>query len=137
MQSDPYLLVLPRGDELITELNRYATEHKLTGAWVNGLGGAGAVTLGYYELKDQAYIWQDYDQPLEIVNLSGNLSWVDGQPHWHIHATVSDRDMQAYGGHVKRLEVGLTCELLITPLSQAFTRELNAETGLKLLRPTN
>lgn len=131
------IVVLQRGEELHTSLIAYAREHGLTSAWVTGLGGAGMMTLGYYNFETREYEWHDVDSDVEIVNLTGNLSIVDGEPFWHIHGTFGRADLTTIGGHVRELTVSLTCELHITPLETPMTRRFDDETGLKLLSETN
>lgn len=130
---DEHLLVVNKGKEVIEALQAFALKHKLTHVWVQGLGGAANVTLGFYDLENQEYQWRTFDQPLEILSLQGNLAWVDEQPVWHVHGTFSGSDYIAIGGHVKALIVGLTCELFITPTPLAMTRKYDNETGLQLL----
>lgn len=133
--SSSHLLVLKRGQSLMEQLNDFASQHQLTSAWVSGLGGSGTVTLGFYDIDQRDYDWRQYNQPLEILNLTGNLAIVDDQPWWHIHGVFSGPDFQAVGGHVRDLTVGLTVELHITPLDANMTREYDDTTGLKLLCP--
>ncbi|MGE5298823.1 MAG: PPC domain-containing DNA-binding protein [Acidobacteriota bacterium] len=130
------LLVLNRGEKLHAKLQEFAREHELKGAWVQGLGGSGMMTLGYYNLAEREYEWREYSDNLEILSLHGNLAWVDGEPFWHIHGSFGGRDFASIGGHVKEMTVGLTCELLITPLDTPLTRRFDDETGLKLLDKT-
>lgn len=127
------VVVLKLGDELHEKLGEYAREHELAGAWVEGLGGAQRMTLGYYNIQQQQYTWKEFDEVHEILKLSGNLAWVDGEPMWHIHGAFSNKDFNTVGGHVKELVVGATCELLVTPLETPMTRVFDEETGLKLL----
>ena len=127
------MFILHRGQELHTELQSFARTHDLTSAWVTGLGGSGGVTLGFYDLATKTYHWKTYDDPLEVLNLTGNLSIVDDAPFWHVHGSFSNDTYQSIGGHVQSLTVGLTLELLITPLDTPFTRSYDDETGLKLL----
>lgn len=127
------IVVINRGEEVIAKLTEYARANGLKSAWMSGLGGASGATLGFYDIDSKDYEWHDYDRPMEILNLSGNLSVVDGQPFWHIHGNFSGRDTQGFGGHVKSLTVGLTCEVLVTPLDSAMTRTFDQSTGLKLL----
>ena len=112
----------------------YAKEQNLTSAWLSGLGGSGSVTLGFYDIETKEYEWKEFKEPQEILNLTGNLSWVDGEPFWHVHGTFSGCNLTAVGGHVKELIAGLTCEILITPLETPLTRVFDEETGLKLLQ---
>lgn len=127
------LLVLKRGDELHAKLQEFAREHELKGAWVQGLGGSGAMTLGYYNLAEREYEWQELSDNLEILSLQGNLAWVDGKPFWHLHGSFSRSDFTTVGGHIKEMVVGLTCELLIAPLDMSLSRTFDDGTGLKLL----
>ena len=127
------ILVLQFGDRLQEKLGAYAREHELVGAWVEGLGGAKSMTLGYYNIDQRQYTWKDFDEVHEILKLSGNLAWVDGEPVWHIHGAFSNSEFNSVGGHVRELVVGVTCELFITPLDAPLTRVFDDETGLKLL----
>lgn len=136
--ADPknYVLVLERGEELVASLEQFAREQNLDSAWVSGLGGASDITISWYDLKTQRYVDRTITDALEILSLTGNLSTVDGKPFWHLHGTFAGRDYAAFGGHVKQLIVGLTCELLITPLETSMTRRHDEETDLKLLDAT-
>lgn len=61
------------------------------------------------------------------------MAWVDSEPFWHVHGTFGSWDLAGVGGHVKEMVVGLTCELLVTPLDGPLTRIFDDETGLKLI----
>lgn len=130
---DSSVVIVQRGEELHEKLREYAQTHDLESAWVSGLGGSGTLTLGFYDIETREYEWKEFNDPLEILSLQGNLAWVDDEPFWHIHGVFSGRDFAAVGGHVKELVVGLTCELHITPLETLLTRVFDDETGLKLL----
>ena len=90
--------------------------------------------LGFYDLAAQQYNWTKLDELLELTNLTGNIAWQDGEPVLHLHATVSDASMHAYGGHLKEAEVGGTVEVMIHAIvSDGLTRKLDESTGLNLL----
>lgn len=128
------MLVLDRGEELIESLNDLAKADNLAGAWISGgVGGADMTTLSFYDIEARQYLDREFDESLEILNLSGNLAWVDGEPFWHVHGTLSGRGYQSIGGHVKKLRIGLTGEILITPLDTKLTRQYDTTTSLKLL----
>lgn len=46
--------------------------------------------LGLYDQAKQVYEYLDFDQPLEIVTLMGNVSLKDGKPFVHAHVTLAD-----------------------------------------------
>ncbi|CAN5607372.1 hypothetical protein BH23PAT1_BH23PAT1_4560 [soil metagenome] len=85
-------------------------------------------------MNARQYIWKKLDRLLEIVSLHGTLSWDGKEPHAHFHGVVSDEDMRTYGGHVREMEVGGTCELFVHVWNSAkLKRSDDPETGLKLL----
>lgn len=130
-----YIVKLKLGEKLIENLNAFAKEKQLGSMWLSGLGGASHATLGYYDLETREYEWKDFPELTEITSLQGNLSWVDGEPMWHIHATLSDRSFVAYGGHVKEIEAGATVELFLHSRfgDEKLERTYDDEIGLKLL----
>jgi len=132
-QSTNHLVILSRGEELISSLESFAAEQGLVGAWLAGLGGSMKLTLGFYDFEAREYLWKDFDGALEIVSLTGDMVILDGKPFWHVHGVFSGADYGAISGHVKSLTIGLTGELMITPLDAPLTRTYDETTGLKLI----
>jgi hypothetical protein len=129
-----WLVRLNKGDLLVSSLIEFAREQQIRGAWVSGVGGALWAELGFYDLEQKQYHWQKLDQPLEITSLQGNLTLTANGPALHIHGTFSDKNMQAFGGHVKELAVAGTCEILLHRwYKDALTRSFDDEVGLQLL----
>ena len=131
--GDAQMIILQRGEELIAQLEVVATSGGMTAGWLSGLGGASAATLGFYDPVSRQYEWTEYDEPLEILSLTGNLAMVDDRPFWHVHGVFSGRDGRVIGGHVQRLTIGLTGELQITTRQAALMRVYDDVTGLKLI----
>lgn len=131
-------LVLQRGEELIATLTDYAKVQNLASAWLHaGVGGADSATLAFYDLDKREYIDHTFDEPLEILSLQGNLAWVDGEPFWHIHGVFGRRDYSTVGGHIKRLDIALTGEVLLMSSTLPLTRNYDETTGLKLIDATH
>lgn len=130
-----YILKLQLGEKLIENLNAFAKEKQLGSAWLNGLGGASEATLGYYNLETREYEWKEFTDLMEITSLQGNLSWVEDEPVWHVHASLSDRNFAGYGGHVKELIAGATVEVFLHARfeGEKLERVHDDEVGLKLL----
>ncbi|HSX27338.1 MAG TPA: PPC domain-containing DNA-binding protein [Patescibacteria group bacterium] len=129
-----WLVRLERGELLMENLTSLVKEQKIGGAWVSGLGGATWAELGFYSLETKDYIWKKLEQALEITSLQGNVARDGEEPVIHLHGTFSDKDMQAYGGHVKELEVAGTCEILLHRWYEpGLKRTQDDQTGLKLL----
>lgn len=128
-----WIVRLDKGEQLVASLTELVKKENIKGAWISGMGGALEAEIGFYQLEAKEYQWRKLDQLLEITSLQGNISWIDSEPMLHIHGTFSDENMQAFGGHVKELTVGGTCELLLHTVQTELTRSHDDEIGLKLL----
>lgn len=128
-----YLLRFELHDSLISGLESFVRTQKIKGAWLQGLGAARGVELGFYNLESENYEWHSLTELMEITNLTGNVSWMGEEPVIHVHATLSNKRLQAIGGHVKELIVGGTCEVFLRLLDDKITRSFDHQTGLNLL----
>lgn len=128
-----WIVRLEKGEKLIASLTELVKKENIKSSWISGLGAATETELGFYNLESKEYQWRKLKKLLEITNLQGNVSWADGEPILHIHGTFSDENMQAFGGHVRELTVGGTCEILLHAIQTELTRSHDDEIGLKLL----
>lgn len=132
--GDSYIVTLRKDEKLLDGLRDFVHQTDLKTAWLNGLGGALGVELGYYNLAKQEYQWQTFEQLCEIVSLTGNIARdAANKPTFHLHGVFADETYQTIGGHVKDLVVGGTCELYIREFGQSLARQFDEATGLKLL----
>lgn len=133
--NDVYLVRLEEGEELIASLTEFAEERQIKGGFFHGLGGATSASLGIYRLDtDHEYHFSDFNGPLEIISLNGDIAMKeDGSVMVHCHATVSGPDLKVSGGHVKSIEIGATCEIIVNTGTGPLTRHEDEATGLKLL----
>ena len=129
-----YLIRLDEGEQLASALEQFAAQTKLEGAWLSGLGAAQQATLGFYNLDEQTYQWQEFKGLREVLSLTGNIAFdEDGKLVWHLHAVLGDDRYQTVGGHVKDLVVGGTLELFVHRAYQPTKRKLDKRVGLKTL----
>lgn len=129
-----WIVRLEKGEKLVESLNKLAEQENLPSVWLNAIGAALTVELGYYDLEKQEYNWQRFEETMEITGLQGNLAYENGQPIWHIHGTFSKGDYSVVGGHVRELTVAGTCEIFLHKwYGDKLTRAQDQEVGLKLL----
>lgn len=134
--EDVLVVRLERGEELLAQLHTLIANEHINGAFIHGLGGAERVSLGQYRISDdKEYHFTELEGDLEVCSLNGNIAHDEsGKPMIHIHATISDADLRAFGGHVKELIVAGTCELFIDLRTGTLRRSLDQDIGLKLLQ---
>ena len=92
-----------RGSGLQDAFRSLVEEHRLRTAWVSAIGAFEWIELTEYNQTDRRYEEAHRFERCELLSMQGNLSERDGEPFWHLHATVSlredGRDV-TYGGHV-------------------------------------
>ncbi len=124
---------LRHGADLLEELTEICREGGIQLGRVEAIGAVEKACIGFYDHKKREYEFITLDQPLEILNLTGNISIKDGNPFVHAHVTLSDRSGQAYGGHLAPGTIVFACECIIESFEgPRFERAFDQETSLPL-----
>lgn len=128
------LLRLEKGEVLHVALRNFAHTHDIRGAYFSAIGGVENIAMGYYDMNDREYKLTTYDSGVyELVSLTGNIAWKDGEPMAHIHAVLSDQKNQCLGGHVGHMEVAITCEVTLWICEHMeLARSMHDDIGLPL-----
>ncbi|MBS3732526.1 MAG: DNA-binding protein [Desulfobacterales bacterium] len=126
---------LQHGADLLEEITQTCNRENIRLGRIQAIGAVQRARLAYYNQKTREYRFFTIDQPLEILNLSGNISLKDGEPMVHAHISLADDAGNAYGGHVAPGTVIFACEIVIESFEgPAFERSFDEETGLPLWR---
>ena len=80
------------GSGLRDALRSLVDEHRLRTAWVSAIGAFEWIELTEYNQTDRRYEEAHRFERCELLSMQGNLSERDGEPFWHLHATVSLRE---------------------------------------------
>ena len=119
---------LTKGQDLKIELEKYIEENNIkAGVILSCVGCLYEAVIRNAGGKECIKLEKD----VEIVSATGTFS-TDG---CHIHISVSDEELNTYGGHLKDgCLVNTTAEVVILELgSYSFTREMDDSTGYKEL----
>jgi predicted DNA-binding protein with PD1-like motif len=128
-----FALVFATGDEVKSELERFAREQSLSAARVSGIGALMDVALGYFDWEKKEYDENRFDEQLEVVSLNGDVALKDGEPALHAHLAVGRADGTALGGHLVEAHVRPTLEIVVVESPAHLRKEVDAETGLALI----
>jgi len=131
--EQPFMLILKKGEEVWTTLQRFAEKAQLKGAAISGIGALTDVELGYYSKEDKDYQRKVFSGEDELLNINGNISFNEGKHFPHVHVLMGDENYNAFGGHMFAGEIAVTGELLITPLPAMPKRELDPQLGIGLI----
>ena len=119
---------LTPGTDLQQELKRLTEAHALrAGCILSCVGSLSRARLRMPGAVGEAEVFRLFDEPMEIVSLTGTLC-PDGL---HVHISLARRDGACIGGHlVPGCIVNTTAELVIGELLQVeFRRRRDSATG--------
>jgi predicted DNA-binding protein with PD1-like motif len=129
--EDRALIVVSKGQKLVSTLTKDVTDLGLKGGLISGLGALIHAELGYYHLEHKDYLRKTFSEmDYELISLTGNISLKDGNPYIHVHAALGDNQFRVFGGHLFEAEVAVTAEVSIIPLGKMPVRELDKQLGL-------
>ena len=133
-ESQQVFIRLETGEDLHTSVVELAEREGITGGAVTALGAVRDVVLGYYNLERRDYDRTSVPGEVELASAVGTLSRLDGKPHLHLHAVVSDRGCRTYGGHLFSATTAATVELFVRVADAPIERTPDEATGLSLWR---
>lgn len=128
-----HILVLEKGEEVVDTVTAFCEREGIKNAHFSAIGAVEYVSCGYYALSEKKYYFRQYDELLEVVSATGNVMLKSGAPFVHLHAVFTDTENNAFGGHVEAMRVGVTLEVILTPLASALSRTHSDEIGLFLI----
>jgi predicted DNA-binding protein with PD1-like motif len=130
-----FVLIFQTGDELATDLAKFAEEQKLADASFTAIGGFSSVRLAWFSWETKKYVPSvTLDEQVELLSLIGDVALQDGKPVVHAHAVIGKEDGTAHGGHLLEARIRPTCELVLTESPAQLQKFIDPESGLALIR---
>lgn len=130
--GNTYMLRIDVGEEILESLKAMCAREGVRLAQVSAIGAADRAAVGVYDLAEKQYHREDLEGFMEIANLSGSVTEMNGEPYIHLHATLADQRNILHGGHVISMRVGATCEMFVQVLDGSVTREKDESLGINL-----
>ena len=128
-----YLLKIEKGESFVDSLTAFCIDKNIENAHLIGIGAVEYVKCGYYDLPNKDYLFKEYDEIVEVTNVTGNIIKKEDSLFVHAHGTFSNKDNEVFGGHIEDMRVGVVLEIILTPLSSAIERSYDEEIGLYLM----
>ncbi len=128
------IIILNKGENVIASLTRFCIENDIQNAVFNGIGAVEWLRCGYYALREKKYYMKEYDSLMEVVSMTGNVMLKDDRPFIHVHGVFTNTENIAFGGHIEEMRVGVTLEICLDILKSKYSRKLNEDIGLFLIK---
>lgn len=107
------------GKDIIESLKRITKEHKIqSGIILNGIGMLRNFEISFYSREKESYVTNKFNEPVELLSLSGNISLRNNETFFHLHVALAKENQNALGGHLKKATVHNTLEGVIVKFSE-------------------
>jgi hypothetical protein len=130
-----YVIVLAKGDEVMSGLTDFARQNKVGSAGFTAIGAFSHATVAWFDDGRKAFKLNPINQQVELVSMTGDIALSGDQPAVHAHVAVASPDGMVKGGHLIEAYVFPTLELFLSVYPTALHKELDDTTGLKLIDP--
>lgn len=128
-----YILSLDNHVNVVETLSAFCRAEGILCGKISGLGAIDQATFRFLDPATKQYVDKRFDEQMEITNLTGNISQLDGKVYLHVHITASRRDYSCIGGHLLEARISGACELFVEAYTRTSVgRRKDAETGLNL-----
>ncbi|PEN05632.1 hypothetical protein CRI93_12010 [Longimonas halophila] len=128
-----HLLVLDQNADFMESLIDFATTHDVPSATFYGIGAFSEATIAFFDREEQVYDPIAVNQQVEVLHVTGNLTWHEGAVRVHAHATLGRPDGSTLGGHLVDATVWPTLELQCQTYNTRVERLQNEAVGLPLI----
>jgi uncharacterized protein len=129
-----FVLRLEKGEEFIETVTEFLRKYGITAGNISAIGATNEVTIGYFNVNKKEYARKTLKGDYEILNITGNTSMVGANPMIHAHIVLGDENYTVTGGHLFSAVISVTCEVFIQAMDTRIERDVDQETGLKLLK---
>jgi len=128
-----YVLILETGEEVVSQIQRFARENNLNASRFTAIGAFSSATLGYFDWNQKDYEKIPVNEQVEVLSLIGDIALQDGEAKIHAHVVVGKRDGSAHGGYLLEAYVRPTLEVVLTEAPGYLKRSFDPESGLALI----
>lgn len=119
------MIRLENGEDILKSIGEAVKDEPSTMLIISGLGMLHEFELGYFDRG--TYITKRFAEPHELLALQGSVA-SRGEPRLHIHATVADKDHNAFGGHLMKGRAWMSNEIGLVRLEGHSSERLLDET---------
>ena len=131
--KNSYIVHVEKGEKVVESLTNFCKQNNIHSAQLAGIGAVKNIDIGAYDIDTKDYIHRVFDEILELLSFQGNIALKDGEPFLHAHITLSNHDMEVFGGHLFEMEVAAVGEFIIHDFQNETHRKLNEDIGLATL----
>jgi predicted DNA-binding protein with PD1-like motif len=125
-----FVIVFDTGEEAVAGLQAFAADNKVDGAQVSAIGALERGVVAWLNWQTKAYEPVRVDEQCEVISILGDVAKDEsGKPSVHLHGLLGLKGGRTVGGHVQKLHVRPTLEVVLTETSAHLRRKRRADLG--------
>lgn len=129
--GNAYVVSIANHAELVAALTDFVRQNRIRAGDVRGIGAVDSATLRFFNPATKKYVDKTFNGQMEITNLTGNISTMDGKEYLHLHITLGDNEYRALAGHLLSAEISGAGEFIVTKIpGTVLERTFSPEVGL-------
>ena len=122
--GDTIVMRIDPGAEILKTVTECCEKENITGAYITGVGATGYCRIAAGDELKGEYCSSEYNEKMEIIHLTGDVTVVNEKPSVHIHVTLAGRGgVEVHGGHLEEGVIFSNCEIIITKIPGAVLKK--------------
>jgi uncharacterized protein len=134
LSTERWAIRLEDGDDILLSLRKFVESKGIKAGLLEGIGSLKKVRLGYYDFETRKYSWQTFEEDMEILNLTGNVSIKDATYLPHVHVSLGRKDFSVLGGHLDEGSEANMVEVFVRKLPGELVKAHDEKIGLNVLQ---
>lgn len=125
-----YIVSVKDGSGIVDALTDFVKSQNIQAGEITGIGAVSEATLRFFRPSDKNYDDKTFNEQMEMTNISGNVSEIEGKPVLHLHITLGREDYTALAGHLLDAKIRGAGEFIFYPLNTRVVKVKNEEVGI-------
>lgn len=125
-----YIVSLKSHSNIVEALTDFVQNQNIQAGEVTGIGAVSEATLRFFSFETKSYVDKTFHEQMEVANISGNVSVIEGKPVLHLHITLGRQDYTALAGHLLEAKINGAGEFILYSLHTRAVKIKDLETGI-------
>jgi predicted DNA-binding protein with PD1-like motif len=125
-----YIVSVSNHSNIVETLTNFVQDQNIQAGEVTGIGAVSEATLRFFNPSTKNYVDKAFKEQMEVTNISGNVSEIEGKLTLHLHITLGREDYTALAGHLLEAKVQGAAEFILYPLNTRVIKRKDQEAGI-------
>lgn len=130
--EDKFVVSIANHAEVFETLRLFCVDKGIKAGVIHGIGAVSEATLRFFNPITKQYVDKTFTEQMEIANLTGNISTLNGETYLHLHVVLGRADYSALAGHLLTTTICGAGEFVVERYDATVERKLDEEIGLNV-----